>query len=97
MANENEKNVNGEVKTEGAVQNAPAAEPVNAAPQQGTTEEKKGFKAWLKKHWKGAAAGLAGALALGGSAVVAYKKGKAAGIMSVPVEPTEDYSLNPNE
>ena len=62
------------------------------------TEKKGGIGAWFKQHWKGVVAGVTGALAVGGSAVVAYKKGKAAGIMSVPVpEQQEDYSLNPNE
>ena len=67
-----------------------------AAPAE---QQKGGFGAWLKKHWKGVAAGVSALGAIGGSAVVAYKRGKAAGVASVPVpmaEP-EDYSLDPNK
>ena len=60
------------------------------------TEQKGGFGSWCKAHWKGITAGVLGALGIGGSAVVAYRKGKAAGIASVPVTDGEDYSLNPN-
>lgn len=52
---------------------------------------------WLKKHWKGVTAGAAAVVTAVGSAFVAYKKGKAAGIMSVPTPPQEDYSLDPNK
>ena len=68
--------------------------------QQPAETEKHGFGAWCKRNWKKLVAGATGVLAIGGSAVVAYKKGKAAGIMSVPVpqqNEQEDYSLNPNE
>jgi len=58
--------------------------------------EETGFKAWLKKHKKGVIATVVGAVTAGGSAFVAYKKGKAAGIMSVPVPENDDYSLDPN-
>lgn len=102
MANQNQKNGTTEQNVDQQVQNQA---PVNAEPQNGqqqtteTTEQKGGFGAWCKRHWKGLVAGVTGALAVGGSAVVAYKKGKQAGVASVPpqmVEP-EDYSLNPNE
>lgn len=60
--------------------------------------EQKGFGKWLKRNWKKIAVAASGAAAIGGSAVVAYKRGKAAGIQSVPypTEP-EDYSLDPNK
>lgn len=97
----NQKNQNQEVAQEQQVQQAPVqAEPAPvtvAAPQQVQTTAGGGFGTWLKRHWKGVVAAVTGAAAVGGSAVVAYKKGKAAGIMSVPQQQeTEDYSLNPN-
>ena len=93
MSNQKEQNVGAE-----QVQEAP----VQAEPQQQTapqTEEKKGgFGAFVKQHWKGLVATVTGALAIGGSAVVAYKKGKAAGMnYCPPPTETEDYGLNPNE
>lgn len=70
----------------------------NAAEQaETTTKEKSGFGRWLKRHWKGVVAGLTGTGAIVGSAVVAYKKGKAAGCNMQPYQEQEDYSLNPNE
>lgn len=93
---------NGTEQVNGQVQGTQQAE----VPQQQTQQvqqivqqtEKQGFGGWLKKHWKGVTAGAAAILAGGGSAFVAYRKGKAAGIMSVPTPPTEneDYSLDPN-
>ena len=78
-----------------------AAEPqqVVQQPVAQVQQETGGFKNWLKKHWKGVVGGSLGLGTAVGSAWVAYKKGKAAGINSVPM-PTgqeEDYSLNPNE
>ncbi len=76
-----------------------AAEPqVVQQPVAQVQQETGGFKAWMKRHWKGAVGGALGLGTAVGSAWVAYKKGKAAGINSVPM-PTEqeDYSLNPNE
>ena len=77
-----------------------------AAPQQETTPvvvqqvvvpaEETGFKGWLKKHWKGVTAALVGAGAAAGSAVVAYKKGKAAGVAYAPQQDDDNYSLDPN-
>ena len=102
MANQNQKanETTGNVDNNQQVQNSvPQTEPNTAQPAV-TTEEKGGFGAWCKRNWKKLAAGATGLLAIGGSAVVAYKKGKAAGIMSVPVPQQteqEDYSLNPNE
>lgn len=102
MADKNNNKANEEVKTEAQPVQTQET-PVNAepAPQQpATTEEQKtGFGGWLKKHWKGVVGGVTATAAAVGSAVVAYKKGKAAGVMSVPVQQTEtdDYSLNPNE
>lgn len=95
MANQNQKTEQVqqvEAKVETPVQ---AAEPV-VQPQAVPAEEKQGIKGWLKKHWKGVTGAIAGAVAAGGSAIVAYKKGKAAGIMSVPMPEQEDYSLDPN-
>ena len=98
--NENNQKANEEQN----VQNQETAQQQNAQPetpvqQQATQpEEKHGFGAWLKKHWKGVTAGATAVLAAGGSAFVAYKKGKAAGMAGIPVQQdAEDYSLNPNE
>ena len=52
---------------------------------------------WFKQHWKGIAAAGAAILTTLGVSKVAYNKGKAAGINSVPLPPQDDYSLNPNE
>ena len=95
----NQKNQNVTEKAQEPVQNevpVVQAEPV-AQTAEVATEQKNGFGKWLKKHWKAVVGGVTGALAVGGSAVVAYKKGKAAGINSVPLPDQEDYSLNPNE
>lgn len=108
MANNNNQKVNnntteqvvGEQVQQTAGQPMQQAEPqVVVVPQQTVpVEQKQGFGGWLKQHWKGAVAAVTGVLAVGGSAIVAYKKGKAAGIMSVPMPPQQDddYSLNPN-
>ena len=98
MAN-NQKNEKTEQVAEGQqvqenVQQQPAATQQN---QQTAEPEKTGFGAWLKRHWKGVVAGVTGTGALAASAIVAYKKGKAAGQQCVPVQTDEDYSLNPNE
>lgn len=99
MANGNQK-ANENVNVENnQVQQTPE-QPQNVQQPAVTEEEKKGFGAFCKRNWKKIVAGVTGVLAIGGSAVVAYKKGKAAGIMSVPVpqqSEQEDYSLNPNE
>lgn len=102
MANQNQKveqvteQVNqGQQQVETPVQ----AEPQNVQQVAAQPEQKTGLGGWLKKHWKGVTAAITGGGAAVASAVIAYKKGKAAGIMSVPAptgEP-EDYSLNPNE
>ena len=97
MSNQNQK----VEKTEGQeqvqnVQVQAAEAPVQqAAPVE---QPKQGFGTWFKKHWKAVVGTVAGAGAVVGSGVVAYKKGKAAGIMSVPVPQQEpdDYSLDPN-
>ena len=101
MANQNQKanGTTGDVVNQQVQNDVPAqTEPQN---QQPAETEEKGFGAFCKRNWKKIVAGVTGALAIGGSAVVAYKKGKAAGIMSVPVPQQsgeqEDYSLNPNE
>lgn len=98
--NENNQKVE---ETEVKQEEVQQAQEVQAAPtpvQQQVTpaEEPRGFKAWLKKHWKGLTAAAVGAAAAGGSAYAAYRKGKAAGMAGVPVQQEpEDYSLNPNE
>ena len=103
MAN-NEKNENKNVGTQEQEQqvqqqnNAPEQPaPVAQATVQ-VVEQKNGFGAWLKKHWKGLTAGVLGPGGLVTSAFVAYKKGKAAGMAQTPMPvEQEDYSLNPNE
>ncbi len=103
MANQNQKTEQNVEQVNGQTQvnetPAQAETPVQQAPQQQVVTEKKGFGTWLKAHWKGVTAAVTGAGAAVASAVVAYKKGKAAGIMSVPApqQDAEDYSLNPNE
>ena len=89
--NENEKV---ETKVEETTDNAKvetpqvAQETVAAAPVKETLGQK------LKKHWKGLTAAAAGLLIVGGSAVAAYRRGKAA-----QYDPTvgDDGSINPNE
>ena len=73
-----------------------AAEPVVQQQVANPPAEEGGFKNWIKKHKKGVIATVTGAVAAAGSAFVAYKKGKAAGIMSVPAPEQDDYSLDPN-
>lgn len=103
MANQNQKveekteQVNGQVQQQ--VETPVQAEPQNVQQVAAQPEQKTGFGGWLKKHWKGVTAAITGGGAAVASAVIAYKKGKAAGIMAAPApagEP-EDYSLNPNE
>ena len=89
----NENEVNG-TKVEGTteeqkVETPPVAqETAAAAPVKETLGQK------LKKHWKGLTAAAAGLLIVGGSAVAAYRRGKAA-----QYDPTvgDDGSINPNE
>lgn len=75
----------------------PPQEPVQQAanPAQQTAEPPK--QNWFKKHWKGVAGSAAAVVTVLGTGFVAWKKGKAAGIMSVPTPPQEDYSLDPNK
>ena len=108
MANQNNnQKVNGateQVVTEPVQTQVNAEVPVQPAPapvqQQVAPQQEGGFKTFCKKHWKGLVAGVTGIVGTAASAVVAYKRGKAAGIMSVPVPPMatdqEDYSLDPN-
>ncbi len=103
---ENENNVvNGTQEAEGTqaavnnaavpqapVQTVPAVAPAAAEPPKQEN--------WFKAHWKGIVAGATATAAAVASTIVAYKKGKANGIASMPQIPTapdEDYSLNPNE
>lgn len=102
--NDQEKTQNTTEQGNGQVQQVNT--PAQAEPQQNVQvtapvqQEKPGFKDHCKKHKKGIIAAILGIGATTVSAIMAYKKGKAAGIMSVPpaqVAEPEDYSLNPNE
>lgn len=94
MDDQNNKTVDGQ-ETQGQQQEVQQQQQ-NVQPQQ-PTEQQKGFGTWCKRHWKGLVAAVTGAGVAAGSAVMAYKKGKAAGINSVPMpEQQDDYSLNPN-
>lgn len=62
----------------------------------GTTEQKTEKLGWLKRHWKAVAGAIAAVVTIGGTGVVAYKKGKAKGIMEVPV-PDDDGAYGPEE
>lgn len=90
----------GQPMNDGAVPaqtNETPAQTVATTPAAAPTEEKK--PNWFKRHWKAVAAGAGAVVTAVGSAVVAYKKGKANGIASVPMPPMaepEDYSLDPN-
>lgn len=98
MANNGQNQKNEQVQQVAQAENPQvqqAAEPI-VQQQAAPVEEKGGFKKWLKDHKKGVIATVIGAFTAGGSAFVAYKKGKAAGIMSVPVPEQDDYSLDPN-
>lgn len=93
---ENEQVVNqqnGQVQQEAAVQQAPAQQQAQQVVEQPKEEPKK--ENFFKKHWKGLTFGGVGLAATVTSAIAAYKRGKAAGIASVPQQ-QEDYSLNPN-
>lgn len=100
MANQNQKQQNG---TEQVVEQQQVETPVQVeTPQaqvvvQVTEPKKEGIGRWLKKHWKGVTAAVTGTGAAVASAIVAYKKGKAAGMNCMPPQDAEDYSLNPNE
>ena len=105
MANQNQKVENKTVeeqKVEQPVQqNEVPQQPAPVQKQAAPAEPaKEGLMDKLKKHWKGVTAVIVGAGLGVGSAFVAYKKGKAAGIMSCPTpEPQQDpdeYSLDPN-
>ena len=93
---ENQEMKNEQVNQEQQAQPAPAQKQEQQAQttEQQKTEPKK--DSFFKRHKKGIAIGGTGVVAAIISAVAAYKRGKAAGIASVPVPPQEDYSLNPN-
>ena len=97
MSNQNQKVEKVEQKAEQQVQQA--EQPVVQQQTQEEPKKKGGIVGWLKSHWKGVTAAAVGIGTAVTTSVVAYKKGKAAGIMSVPVQQQEeeDYSLNPNE
>lgn len=89
---EEKKDVKTEETQEKKAEGTPETPPVEQ--KTATTEEKETFGKKVKRHWKGLAAGIAGGALLIGSAIAAYRRGKAAS--AVPEQP-EDYSLNPNE
>jgi len=96
MANQNQKVEENKATEQNQVQQVET--PVQTEPVNVQVEQKTGFGTWLKKHWKGVTAAVTGTGAAVASAIVAYKKGKAAGYAAAPqVAETEDYSLNPNE
>ena len=97
MSNQNQKTVEQQQVPVQQVETPVAQETLQVQPQVVVVQQSEGVGNWLKRHWKGLTAGVAGVAATVTSAIVAYKKGKAAGVMSVPVQPQEDYSLNPNE
>lgn len=82
---------NGQVNQEAT--QAPAQQQAQQVVEQPKEEPKK--ENFFKKHWKGITFGGVGLAATVTSAIAAYKRGKAAGIASVPQQ-QEDYSLNPN-
>lgn len=98
MENENvnvqENQVNNGTQQTAAVAEQPQ-QPVVVVQTVAAPDEKK--ESWLKRHWKAVAAGAAALGTAVATTVVAYKKGKAVGIASVPMPEPEDYSLNPNE
>ena len=95
MANNN--NQNKQVEEQQAQQvEVPQQQPVVQQPVQ-TQQVVEQKPNWFKQHWKGVAATAAAILTTLGVSKVAYSKGKAAGIQSVPLPPQDDYSLYPNE
>lgn len=100
MANQNNQNKGTEQQVaEQQVQQVPEQQQPQQVQQPVVIvqTEKEGIGAWFKRHWKGVVGAVTGALAVGGSAVVAYKKGKQAGFNSMPQQQDDCYSLNPNE
>ena len=98
MSNQDKKVTEGQQDVNQA-QQAPAQTGAPEGQQVGNqTEEKLGFGGWLKKHWKGVTATVIGVGTAVGTSIAAYKKGKAAGVASVPCQyQEEDYSLDPNQ
>lgn len=69
--------------------------PVVQTPVATTTETKQ--PNWFKRNWKKILAGAGAVVAVVGSGVAAYSKGKKAGVaMGYAQQPEEDYSLDPN-
>ena len=69
--------------------------PVVQTPAPVTTVEQK--PNWFKRNWKKILAGAGAVVAVVGSGVAAYSKGKKAGVnMAYAQQPEEDYSLDPN-
>jgi len=100
MANNGQNQKNEQVQQQVAQAENPQVpqqpeQPVVQQQVSANAEEQGGLKNWVKKHKKGVIGAIVGTVTAGVSGFVAYKKGKAAGIMSVPV-PEQDYSLDPN-
>lgn len=89
--NENETK---ETKVEGTTEEVKVETPPVAQETAAATPVKETLGQKVKKHWKGLTAAAAGLLIIGGSAVAAYRRGKAA-----QYDPTvgDDGSINPNE
>lgn len=91
--NVNNGTENGEQKD---VQKPEGTQENGANQNAGATEEPKKEKlGWFKQHWKGLTGAVAAILTVGGASVVAYKKGKQAGIMETPMN--DDGSYGPEE
>ena len=91
---QNQNNKGTEQEAQQQAQQTQQEAPV-VAQQQAQEQQKSGFGNWMKRHWKGVVGTVTGALAVGGSAIVAYKKGKAAGAV-MQTQQEDDNSLNPN-
>lgn len=98
MATTKKTNVGTGTETEKDVQTPEPQENNGANQTTGTTEQKTEEKlGWLKKHWKAVTAAVAAVVTIGGTGVVAYKKGKAKGIMEIPVQDDDGGAYNPEE
>lgn len=95
MANQNQK---AEEAKQEQVQQVEMPAPPAPVVQVVVAEQKKGILGWCKQHWKMLTGAILGTGAAAATTIVAYKKGKAAGINTVyQQQEPEDYSLNPNE
>lgn len=97
MANQNNQKTEQVAEQQAQQAETQAQQQPTEQPQIVVVQKQNGFLQWCKQHWKGLVACIAGAGAVTGSAIVAYKKGKAAGLNYAPMPEQDDYSLNPNE